>query len=228
MKLSKLLIVEDDPVLNDQLGTLLREAGFEVDLCTDGNKGLELGSSQPYQLILLDVMLPGIDGFSLLRMLRKTRQTPVIMITAKGAEEERIKGLSQGADDYVTKPFNTTELLLRIEALLRRAQPDSTTIAEGLLSLDGLEINRQQQSAFAHQQLLDMTPIEFKLIWVLALQQGELLSKAYLYQLVLNRPYSNYDRSLDMHLSRVRRKLNSAGWDGSRLQTVHGKGYILA
>jgi len=228
MNKSKLLIVEDDPVLNDQLGALLRDAGFEVDQCTDGNKGLELGSSQPYQLILLDVMLPGIDGFSLLRMLRKTCQTPVIMITAKGAEEERIKGLSQGADDYVSKPFNTTELLLRIEALLRRTQPESAPTVDSLLSLDGLEIDRLQQSAFAHKQLLDMTPIEFKLIWVLALQQGELLSKPYLYQLVLNRAYSSYDRSLDMHLSRVRRKLNSAGWDGSRLQTVHGKGYILA
>lgn len=161
MKNSKLLIVEDDPVLNDQLGALLREAGFDVDQCTDGNKGLELGSSQPYQLILLDVMLPGIDGFSLLRMLRKTCQTPVIMITAKGAEEERIKGLSQGADDYVTKPFNTTELVLRIEALLRRTQPESATTVDGLLSLDGLEIDRLQQSAFAHKQLLDMTPIEF-------------------------------------------------------------------
>ena len=228
MKNSQLLIVEDNPVLNDELCALLRETDFEVDQYDDGNKGLELGSSQPYQLILLDVMLPGIDGFSLLRMLRKTCQTPVIMITAKGAEEERIKGLSQGADDYVTKPFNTTELVLRIEALLRRTQPESATTVDGLLSLDGLEIDRLQQSAFAHKQLLDMTPIEFKLIWVLALQQGEVLSKAYLYQLVLNRAYSSYDRSLDMHLSRVRRKLNSAGWDGSRLQTVHGKGYILA
>ncbi len=228
MSAFKLLVVEDDPILNDQLSERLREGGFNVDQCTDGDKGLELTSCQRYHLILLDVMLPNRDGFSLLRMLRKTQQTPVIMITARGAEEERIKGLSQGADDYVTKPFNTTELLLRIEALLRRTYPQPDQSNSDTLTLDELEFDRRQQSILVFDQLLEMTPIEFNLIWVLALQQGEILSKAYLYQLVLNRPYSNYDRSLDMHLSRIRRKLNSAGWDGARLRTVHGKGYILS
>ncbi len=228
MNTLKLLIVEDDPVLNSHLGELLSEAGYQVDQCQDGEKGLELASCHRYHLILLDIMLPQRDGLSLLRMLRKTQQTPVILITAKGAEEERIRGFSQGADDYVTKPFNSTELLLRIEALLRRSHPVADGTDADLLKFNELEINRKKQSVFIFDRQVDMTPIEFKLIWVLALQQGEILSKAYLNQLVLNRPYSNYDRSLDMHLSRIRRKLNSAGWDDTHLQTVHGKGYLLS
>ena len=228
MNTHKLLIIEDDPVLNSHLGELLSEAGYTVDQCEDGDKGLELASSHRYHLILLDIMLPHRDGLSLLRMLRKTQQTPVILITAKGAEEERIRGFSQGADDYVTKPFNSTELLLRIEALLRRSHPMNNHVDSDLLRFEELEIDRKKQSVFVFEQHVEMTPIEFKLIWVLALQQGEILSKAYLNQLVLNRAYSSYDRSLDMHLSRVRRKLNGVGWDGARLQTVHGKGYVLS
>ncbi len=228
MNTHKLLIIEDDPVLNSHLGELLSEAGYQVDQCEDGDKGLELTSCHRYHLILLDIMLPQRDGLSLLRMLRKTQQTPVILITAKGAEEERIRGFSQGADDYVTKPFNSTELLLRIEALLRRSHPTSNHVDSDLLKFEELAIDRKRQSVFVSEQHVEMTPIEFKLIWVLALQQGEILSKAYLNQLVLNRAYSSYDRSLDMHLSRVRRKLNSVGWDGARLQTVHGKGYLLS
>lgn len=228
MNTHKVLIIEDDPILNNHLQELLSKAGHQIDQCADGDKGLELASCNRYHLILLDIMLPHRDGLSLLRMLRKTQQTPVILITAKGAEEERIKGFSQGADDYVTKPFSSTELLLRIEALLRRSHPMTKDMDSDVLKYDELEIDRKKQSVLVMDQRVDMTPIEFKLIWVLALQQGETLSKAYLNQLVLNRPYSNYDRSLDMHLSRIRRKLNGVGWDGARLQTVHGKGYVLS
>jgi two-component system response regulator PfeR len=227
MQPPNILLVEDDPSLNAQLADILRSRDFCVDQCHDGEEGLARALSQQHQLILLDVMLPGRDGFSLLGILRKSSQIPVIMLTAKGAEEERIKGFSQGVDDYLAKPFSVTELLLRIEAILRRCYADRRPEAAPLLDIDGLEINRVLQSATARQQVLDLTPIQFELLWILMLHQGEVLSKAFLYQAVLRRAYGEHDRSIDMHLSRLRRKLLDSGWPGERLRTVHGRGYCL-
>lgn len=205
---------------------MLLNHGYKVDQCLDGEAGLSLAAKNQHQLILLDVMLPKRDGFSLLNILRKSCQTPVMILSAKGAEEERIKGFNYGADDYLAKPFNSTELLLRIEALLRRSQNDFPQEAQQL-SLDGLCVDRLKSIASANEQVLELTPIQFKLLWVLLQNSGNVLSKAFLYQVVLNKTYGAHDRSLDMHLSRVRRKLMEAEWPGQRLQTVHGKGYCL-
>lgn len=223
----RILVIEDDKELNQQLAELLKSRGYEVEQCYDGDNGLHRASSGYHHLILLDVMLPVRDGFSLLTMLRKTSQTPVIMVTAKGAEQEKIQGFSTGVDDYVAKPFNTTELLLRIEALLRRSTQTTPERSEQQLNLDNLLINSKDQSVMVGDEVLDFTLIQFKLLWELLLHRGEVLSKAYLYQRVLNRNIGAYDRSLDMHLSRVRRKLNDAKGPGDRLQTSHGKGYCL-
>jgi two-component system response regulator PfeR len=223
----RILIIEDDPVLNDQLAALMRRSGYIADQCHGGDRGLELASRQEHQLILLDVMLPDRDGFSLLGILRRTSQVPVIMVTASNAEEQRIKGLGKGADDYVAKPFNTTELLLRIEALLRRCYPDREREVHEVVRLEGLEVDRVGQHASAHGRLIELTPIQFKLLWLLLLNRGEVLTKAYLSQVVLRRSLGEHDRGIDMHLSRVRRKLKDAGWHGERLQTVHGRGYCL-
>ncbi|WP_444946798.1 response regulator transcription factor [Microbulbifer sp. VTAC004] len=221
-----ILIVEDDRELNNQLSEMIQSAGYQVNACYDGNSALFQAAKQQHQLILLDLMLPEMDGISLLKILRKTNQVPVIILTAMGAEEERITGLRHGADDYVAKPFNKTELLLRIEALLRRSQPVQ---AETLnhMEIDNLHLNLNTQKAFAGELAIEFTAIQFKLLWELAVHRGEVLSKAYLSQQVLNRTLGAYDRSLDMHLSRIRRKLAGAGWRGDRLQTVHGKGYCL-
>jgi len=222
-----ILVVEDDRILNDQLTVLLTAKGYKVEQCFDGEEGLLRASSAQHHLILLDVMLPERDGFSLLKVLRKTCQTPVIMVTAKDAEQERIQGFNQGADDYVSKPFSPTELLLRVEALLRRSHHQNPIYCEQELSVDDLTVNYENKTVLVKDTLLDFTPIQLKLLWELLLHRGEILSKAYLYQRVLNRSLSAYDRSLDMHLSRVRRKLNEANWSGERLQTSHGKGYFL-
>ncbi|MDO6427772.1 response regulator transcription factor [Thalassotalea sp. 1_MG-2023] len=221
----KILIIEDDIELNHQLTELIQANGFFVEQCFDGESGLVKASSQQYQLILLDIMLPVLDGLTLLKMLRKTTQVPVIMVTAKGAEQERIEGFSQGADDYVAKPFNTRELILRIEALLRRSVSNTPTEDIKTLSEDNLALDARTLSVSIYEQTLDFTPIEFKLLWELFLHKGQVLSKAYLYQQVLNRSIGEYDRSLDMHLSRVRKKLNTVNGTGGRLKTSHGKGY---
>ncbi len=228
MASASILVVEDDLALNHQISDLLQGQGYQVDQSFDGEHGLNAAITGLYDLILLDVMLPKRDGFSLLGMLRKTQATPVIMVTARGAEEERIRGFQQGTDDYLSKPFNTKELLLRIEALLRRSNPQAIQTEVNQIDLDGLRLNQPQQEALMNQQLIDLTPIQFALLWALLNHQGEVLNKPFLYQTVLKKSYGAHDRSLDMHLSRVRRKLDQAGWQGSRLQTVHGKGYCLA
>lgn len=222
-----ILIVEDDVELNNQMTELFVSKGYKVEQSFCGEDGLVKALSSQHQLILLDVMLPKRDGFSVLKMLRKSCSTPVIMVTAKGAEQEKIEGFYQGADDYVSKPFNPVELMLRIEALLRRSH--SVLQEEQLreLELEGLSINLLDQSVLVDDQQLDFTPIQFKLLWELVLHRGDVLSKAFLYQRVLNKNLGEHDRSIDMHLSRVRRKLNDANWQGKRILTSHGKGYCL-
>lgn len=227
MSVTNILVIEDDEILNEQLTKLLSSKGYNVVQSFEGEQGLSFALSGQYQLILLDVMLPKLDGFSLLKILRKSCQTPVIMVTARGAEQERIQGFSQGADDYVSKPYNQTELLLRVEALLRRSQNIQVETTDNEITLDNLTINFKEQKVLVGTELLDFTPIQFKLLWELLVHRGEVLSKAYLYQRILNRNMTAYDRSLDMHLSRVRRKLNDGNWSGERLQTSHGKGYCL-
>ncbi|WP_299595280.1 response regulator transcription factor [uncultured Microbulbifer sp.] len=224
--LSRILIAEDDPALNQQIAAIMGDAGYQTFSCFDGESVLQEAARQPYQLILLDLMLPELDGLSVLRLLRKASQVPVIIVTAKGAEEERIAGLRHGADDYITKPFNPKELLLRIEALLRRSLPVAP-LQRDTLEFEQLKLQLSDLKASVGAEDLELTAIQFNLLWELAANRGEVLSKAYLSQHVLNRPLGAYDRSLDMHLSRVRRKLSKAGWRGERLQTVRGKGYCL-
>lgn len=225
---AKVLIVEDDPTLNKQLNQLLENAGFSTITAYDGNEGLTKAISLPLDLILLDVSLPEKDGYSVLRTLRQTRVTPVIMLTAHGAEEERILGLKSGADDYLSKPFNFTELLLRIEAILRRSLPQTSPDDEQKqLTRHGIKLDKSKQTVFFADQPIPFTPIQFKLLWTLMQNPNQTLSKSQLYRLVLEKEFSRYDRSLDMHMSRVRRKLVMAGLPADHLQTVHGTGYIL-
>lgn len=223
--MNKILIIEDDRELSEQLAGALRDKGYQVEQSYDGESGLVKASSNQYQLILLDVMLPIRDGFSLLKILRKNSQTPVIIVSAKGAEQEKIAGFSQGADDYVAKPFSTPELLLRIEAVLRRLAPVENDVIEHEIIIENLILNAKSNSVSYAEQALEFTPIQFKLLWELLMHQGEVLSKPYLYQRVLNRNIGAYDRSLDMHLSRVRKKLNEVNGPGERLITSHGQGY---
>ena len=224
----KILIVEDDQSLSDQLSGLLASRGYQVVQSYEGDQALITAMGQRLDLILLDVLLPRMNGFEFLEKLRKTRQTPVMMLTACGAEQERIMGYQQGADDYVPKPFSFTELLLRIEALLRRTLGETDQRADpAALAAGELKLDRHAMTVSFQGNPVSLTPIQFRLLWILVLHQSEALSKPYLYQVVLEKEFSRYDRSLDMHLSRVRRKLVEAGVAGDRLQTVHGKGYCF-
>lgn len=224
----RILIVEDDPALNEQLSGLLEARGYQVEQSFEGDQALVAALEQKLDLILLDVLLPNLNGFQVLERLRKMRRTPVMMLTACGAEQDRITGFQQGADDYLPKPFSFTELILRIEALLRRTiGAGDQRIDPPCLTMGDLALDRNCLSVLFAGQPVELTPIQFRLLWILVLHQGEVLSKPYLYPLVLEKEFSRYDRSLDMHLSRVRRKLTGAGMAADRLQTVHGKGYVF-
>ena len=226
MDTTRILIIEDDITLSEQVAQLLQKEGFATEQCHDGEQGLLTALQHRFDLILLDVLLPSLNGLSLLNQLRKVKQTPVMMITASGAEQERIEGYQNGADDYLPKPFSFTELKLRIEAVLRRTlggQKHSTPVTE--ITVDELRLVRSQQAVIYAGRSLEFTPIQFRLLWVMLENKEQILSKAMLYQTVLDRAYSRYDRSLDMHMSRIRKKLTDSGMVPQRLATVHGKGY---
>ncbi|MBZ0335026.1 transcriptional regulatory protein OmpR [Marinobacter sp. JH2] len=224
----KILIAEDDPSLREQLARQLTSQGYRVLQSHQGDQALVAALGQRLDMILLDVLLPTMNGFEVLQRLRKTCQTPVMMLTNDGSEDERILGYQQGADDCVPKPFSYTELFLRIEALLRRTRGALDHRSEpSSLSVGELQLDRQTMQVFYKERPLTLTPIQFRLLWILVLHQREPLSKPYLYRVVLEKEFSRYDRSLDMHLSRIRRKLVEVGMAGDRLQTVHGKGYCF-
>ncbi|AEF04858.1 two-component system response regulator PfeR [Alteromonas sp. 76-1] len=226
MSAARILIIEDDITLSDQVARLLKEKGFTTTQCLDGQKGLLAALQESFDLILLDILLPSLNGLAVLNQIRKVKHTPVMMITASGAEQERIEGYRKGADDYLPKPFNFTEMMLRIEALLRRSQRDAIPPKQASqLIIDELQLNRIKQDVRFSGHDVELTPIQFKLLWVLLENHHEVMTKAFLYQSVLNRPFSRYDRSLDMHISRVRKKLVEAGMPPERLSTLHGKGY---
>ncbi|MBE0363347.1 hypothetical protein PULV_a3542 [Pseudoalteromonas ulvae UL12] len=223
--MTSILIIEDDLALNEQISALLAHKGFSVHSEHDGLEGLHVAERQFFNLILLDVKLPRLMGYELLAQLRKTQQTPVIMLTAFGAEEHRIKGLSLGADDYLSKPFNIEELLLRIDAILRRTSAPLPQ-AHGNAQSD-ICFNDTQMLAQYRQKHIELTPIQFNLLKTLVKNNKSPLSKQYLYQHVLKREYSQYDRSLDMHLSRVRKKCVQVGMPAHFITTLHGKGYCF-
>lgn len=209
-----ILIIEDDPEVNQLLQDMLSEQGFHTQASFDGQQGLDVIKQQTFDLILLDVMLPKINGLEVLSQLRTLCETPVILLTALGAEQDRIEGFKSGADDYLTKPFSTAELLLRIEAILRRTQYQQTQQQSHLLSPEQLEA-------------LCLTPVERQIMLFFLDNDAQTLSKPLLYRQALKKSFNQYDRSLDMHISKIRKKLQSLENNQLAIQTVHGQGYRL-
>ncbi len=222
----KLLVIEDDKTVNELLCENLTQLGYEVDSALDGEQGLVRALEQDYALILLDVMLPKLDGFEVLQRLRLQKITPVLMLTAKGGEQDRIVGFKTGADDYLIKPFNMIELELRIQAILRRTQPK--LVVKGKLQMPtSLQFDKQLGLVRIEKNNITFTPIEFDLLYALVEERGEVLSKAQLYQSVLLRQFSRYDRTLDMHISKIRKKITAAGLAVNTIKTVRGHGYCF-
>ena len=227
--MNKILLIDDDHGLADLLAQLLELEGFELTLAYDGQQGLDKALSETFDLILLDVMLPKMNGFDLLKQLRLKKQTPVLMLTARGDEIDRVVGLEIGADDYLPKPFNDRELVARVRAILRRSQitaAGETSLSEEATFYEDLTLDPRRQEAFCDEQLLELTGSEFALLYELVENTGEMVSKETLSEKVLGKKLMPYDRSLDMHLSNLRKKLPERKDQRPRVKTVRGKGYI--
>ncbi len=221
------LLVEDDERLARLTADYLAGHGVVVTRCADGARGLDLALRQPFDVVLLDLMLPGKDGLAVCRELRLRSDVPVIVLTARGEEADRVMGLESGADDYLAKPFSPRELLARIRALLRRARgqagPRLRTLRVGTLVLDG-----GARSAALGGRELPLTDYEFRLLFALAEQPGRVFSRDQLMAHARGSADESFDRSIDVHVSRLRQKLGDDPRRPRWLKTVRGAGYVLA
>lgn len=227
--MKRVLVVDDDAELCELVAEYLGPEGFDVETVGDGLEGSEMALAGDYAIIVLDVMLPGINGFEVLRRIRSRSRTPVLMLTARGADVDRIVGLELGADDYLPKPFNPRELVARIQAILRRAQGAALPAhASETLTIGDLRLNTGARTAHRRGELLELTAAEFEMLALLLAKAGSVVSREELAESALNRPLAPLDRSVDMHVSSLRRKLGP-GVDGTeRIKTVRGMGYVYA
>ncbi|MBA3632232.1 MAG: response regulator [Acidobacteria bacterium] len=226
--MSKILLIDDDEELCELVAEYLTVEGFETEAIHDGESGLQKALNGEYELAILDVMLPKMNGFDVLRELRKTSKIPVLMLTARGDDMERIVGLEIGADDYLPKPFNPRELVARLRAILRRVKMSEEIIqAESdKLQVDDIEVSISGRSAKKDGEDLGLTGVEFDLLVALLNKAGKVVNKEDLSEKVLERKLSPYDRSLDMHISNLRRKLGNRENDDERIKTIRSVGYI--
>ena len=217
----RLLLVDDDAELCGLLGEFLRREGFTLECAHEGRAGLEKAAQPGLDLVVLDVMLPGIDGFEILRRLRQQSQVPVMMLTARGEDVDRIVGLDLGADDYLPKPFNPRELVARIRAILRRYEPRAGT-PSGRLEVNGVALDPATRVVTAGGERVDLTTFEFDILEMLMRSAGRVLSRDQLMENFYSRKATPFDRSIDMHISHLRRKL---GRGESLIKTIRGVGY---
>ena len=225
----KILLVDDDTTLCQLLGEYLAGEGFEVAMAHDGDAALAVLSEQSPSAIVLDIMMPGKNGLDVLRELRMASQIPVIMLTGRGDDFDRILGLELGADDYMAKPCNPRELAARLRAILRRVGKPNAPAADqtpSKLTLHGIALNINNFEARINQQTLNFTQAEFNTLYALMQAPGTPLTKAELTEKVLHRKLERYDRSIDVHVSRIRAKLASAGVNDV-IQSIRGVGYQM-
>lgn len=222
--MSKILIIDDDEELCELVAEYLEVEGFETEAVHDGVEGLKRAREGGYDLAILDVMLPKMDGFAVLKELRKTSDVPVVMLTARGDDAERIQGLETGADDYLPKPFNARELVARLRAVLRRTVSDDHNAER--LQADDLELSTTSRSAKIAGEDVVLTSVEFDVLRELVKHAGTVVKKDDLSVNALERELSPFDRSLDMHISNLRKKLGPRDDGSERIKTVRSVGYI--
>ncbi len=225
--MNKILIIDDDEELCELVSEYLGVEGFEVECVNDGESGLKSALSGEYDMAILDVMLPKMNGFDVLRNLRESSALPVIMLTARGDDMERIVGLEIGADDYLPKPFNPRELAARLRAILRRAVSDTDDgDPDDRIEVDGVQVVSSARTATCEGTDLNLTSVEFGLLRALLREAGRIVKKEDLSERVLERKLSPYDRSLDMHISNLRKKLGVRPDGSDRIKTIRSVGYI--
>ena len=214
----RILIVEDEPDLLRSLAQALREEGYAVDTANNGEDGLFNAESYDYDAIVLDVMLPRLDGWEILKRLRKTKKTPVLMLTARDTTRDRVKGLDTGADDYMVKPFDLPELFARLRALIRRSANQTTNVIE----IGDVKIDTAARNVSLNGELVELTAREYALVEFLALHRGEVVTRTQLYEHLFDENDSTLSNLLDVHVSNVRKKLGA-----EFITTRRGHGYCI-
>lgn len=222
---SRLLLIDDDLELGQMLREFLEADRIELTHSANGEDGLAALLAAPFDLLILDIMLPGMSGLDVLRRLRQSSDIPVIMLTARGDDVDRIVGLEVGADDYLSKPFNPRELLARIKAILRRSQRPPEK--ERQWRLGSISVEAKTRTAAVNEKLMNLTGTEYEILRALLETPGEVVSKEHLSEVALGRRLLPYDRSIDTHISNLRSKLEKAGNDTVTLQNQRGVGYLL-
>jgi two-component system, OmpR family, response regulator CpxR len=219
-----ILLVDDDVALCVLMVEYLGEHGFALSCAHDGVSGMDRVLEGRFDLVILDVMLPQVDGFEVLRRLRQRTAVPIIMLTARAAEQDRISGLEAGADDYLLKPFASGELLARIRAVLRRAQQRMPN-RPAILEVGGVRLNAQTYQAWAGGTPIELTPTEFEILELLMRSAGQVVSRDEISDVLYQRQATAYERSVDVHLSHLRKKLE--GQTDAAIRTVRGVGYLF-
>ncbi len=222
--MNQILIADDNPQLLDILKTAAEKEGFQVILARDGEETLSEFRRNHPQMILLDVMMPKLDGFQVCREIRKESNVPIIMITARGEDFEKIMGLEIGADDYIVKPFSPGEVMARVRAVMRRIEQSSVG-SEQLLVVDNLQINLADYSVFVESQRIDLTKREIDMLWTLAKGRNRAYSRDTLLDLLWGYDYYGDPRTVDSHIKRLRAKLDEAPHPGWEIRTIRNVGY---
>lgn len=224
-----ILVIDDDTEMCDLVAEYLEPDGFAVEAVNHPERGLEHALGGQHALVVLDVMMPGINGFEVLRRLRANSRVPVLMLTARGSDVDRIVGLELGADDYLPKPFNPRELVARIHAILRRTRPaPAETEPPCRLVVGDVELDARARTVWRSGGQADLTSAEFDLLLVLLQSAGNVVSREELSQTVLGREFNPLDRSIDTHVSNLRKKLGVEMNGVERIKSVRGIGYIYA
>ena len=226
---ARLLLIDDDDELAGLLQQYLMPQAFQLEAAANGLAGVERAVASSFGLIVLDVMLPDIDGFEVLRRIREQSDTPIIMLTARGDDVDRIVGLELGADDYLPKPFNPRELVARIRAILRRVSGDVSRASSAngeAVSVGDVKLEARGRRVFRGEAEVDLTGAEFDLLELLMRSAGEVVPRTELFRRVLDREPDPFDRSIDMHISHLRKKLGRAHLGVERIKSVRGVGYV--
>ena len=226
--MTSVLLIDDDMELTKLLEEYLQEEQIRLDTAHDGRAGLEKAVHNSYAAVVLDVMLPGMSGLDVLKQLRQTSSVPVLMLTARGSELDRILGLELGADDYLPKPFNPRELLARLRAILRRTAAGNNPSATSSqpVRLADVELHPESRSVTCSGKPVTLTGAEFDLLYAFLRHPGKIMSREDLTQAALGRPMSAMDRSIDVHVSNLRRKLGAYEGQNERIKAIRGSGYV--
>lgn len=224
--MASVLLIDDDAELTKLLEEYLQSEQLQVEAAHDGPSGLEKAQNGQYAVVVLDVMLPGMSGLDVLKQLRQKSSVPVLMLTARGSELDRILGLELGADDYLPKPFNPRELVARLRAILRRTSGAQGAAPGQPLHVADIEIHPESRSVACAGKPVTLTGAEFDLLYTFLRNPGKIISREDLTQAALGRPMSPMDRSIDVHVSNLRRKLGSYEGDQERIKAIRGSGYV--